>query len=86
MRSVLWAALPPNCTQPTKLKGPVCDKEGHSVFGWQCQFHPSHWKYRGIHQTKRTAQESQSKASQAAERKERGLDMTDAGNSQVVDE
>ena len=31
-----------NCTQPTKLKCPACSKEGHSVFDWECQLHPSH--------------------------------------------
>lgn len=73
-----------SCTQPNKLKCPACDKEGHSVFDWQCQFHPSHWKYRGIQKTKRTGRESRPRASQTAGR-EQEVDMTDAGDHQVVD-
>lgn len=37
-----------NCPRPTELCCPACNKEGHSVFDWQCRLHPSHWKYAGM--------------------------------------
>jgi hypothetical protein len=37
-----------NCPRPTELCCPACNKEGHSVFNWQCRLHPNHWKYTGM--------------------------------------
>ena len=81
-----------NCTQPTKLKCPACSKEGHSVFDWQCQLHPSHWKYKDMQKAERANQAE--KASQVARSKEitrtgangREVDMADVGDSQVRNE
>jgi hypothetical protein len=81
-----------NCTQPTKLKCPACSKEGHSVFDWQCQLHPSHWKYRGIQkaerasQAEKSSQVGRSKATTRTEANEREVDMTDVGDSRVRNE
>jgi hypothetical protein len=36
------------CPRPTELCCPACNKEGHSIFDWQCKLHLSHWKYAGI--------------------------------------
>jgi hypothetical protein len=47
-----------NCPRPTALKCPACSKEGHSVFDWQCQLNPSHWKYVGIQRAKRAGESS----------------------------
>jgi hypothetical protein len=81
-----------NCTQPKKLKCPACSKEGHSVFDWQCQLHPSHWKYRGIQKAEKASQAE--KGSQAGyskpairiEANEREVDMADVGDSQARNE
>jgi hypothetical protein len=40
-----------NCPRPTELCCPACNKEGHSVFDWQCRLHPNHWKYAGKQKT-----------------------------------
>jgi hypothetical protein len=48
-----------NCTHPTELRYPACDKVGHSVFDWQCQLHPSHWKYRGQQKAKKAEKADQ---------------------------
>jgi hypothetical protein len=47
-----------NCTHPTELKCPACNKAGHSVFDWQCQLYPSHWKYKGTLKSKNASQGS----------------------------
>lgn len=81
-----------DCMQPAKLKCPACSKEGHSVFDWQCQLHPSHWKYRGIQKAERASQAE--KASQVAHSKVairteangREVDMADVGSSQFTNE
>jgi len=46
------------CPRPTELCCPACNKEGHSVFDWQCRLHPNHWKYAGM-QKATTAQAPQ---------------------------
>jgi hypothetical protein len=46
------------CPRPTELCCPACNKEGHSVFDWQCRLHPNHWKYTGM-QKATTAQAPQ---------------------------
>jgi hypothetical protein len=75
-----------NCTQPTKLKCPACSKEGHSVFDWECQLHPSHWKYRGIQKTVKASERQRSQAANRTEGNEREVDMADAGSSQPTNE
>jgi hypothetical protein len=52
------------CPRPTELCCPACNKEGHSVFDWQCKLHPSHWKYAGI-QKAAAARPTQQAGSQA---------------------
>jgi hypothetical protein len=37
-----------SCPRPTELCCPACNKEGHSVFDWQCRLHPNYWKYAGM--------------------------------------
>jgi hypothetical protein len=51
-----------NCTHPTELKCPACNKAGHSVFDWQCQLHPSHWKYKGTLKSRNESQGSRATA------------------------
>lgn len=36
-----------NFSQPTRLECPACNKAEHSVFDWQSQLHPSHWRCKG---------------------------------------
>lgn len=75
-----------NCTQPTKLKCPACSKEGHSVFDWQCRLHPSHWKYRGLQQAKRTKHEGRPNTAEKSDANEREVAMTDVGTSGTTNE
>jgi hypothetical protein len=51
------------CPRPTELCCPACNKEGHSVFDWQCRLHPNHWKYAGMQ--KATATQAPQQAPQA---------------------
>jgi hypothetical protein len=55
------------CPRPTELYYPACNKEGHSVFDWQCRLHPSHWKYAGMQ--KATATQAPQQAQQAPQAK-----------------
>jgi hypothetical protein len=55
-----------NCPQPTKLKCPACSKVGHSIFDWQCQLHPSHWKYKGMQKVKKSEHKGEQSGSSPA--------------------
>jgi hypothetical protein len=66
------------------------------VFDWQCQLHPSHWKYRGMQKAEKANQAGKAsraeRASQAGhpraatrtEANEREVDMADVGGNQEV--
>ena len=77
-----------NCTHPTELKCPACNKAGHSVFDWQCQLHPSHWKYKGTLKSKNASQGSRATAAATPNRAKptRGSNTTSSEASQVQDE
>jgi hypothetical protein len=51
------------CLCPTELCCLACNKEGHSVFDWQCRLHLKHWKYTSMQ--KATATQAVQQALQA---------------------